>query len=123
MLLTILEAAIAVSGLRSTATDRTFAGCRDGLHAIALAWNRVLRPIVIPRVQVTPIPMAFGGEGATMNVLGVPVTCYFEGRSLSPRLRAGGEDVSLPPSLSSAVILVASAVGRGSPIAASCGAC
>lgn len=94
-----------------TTVDRTFDGARDGLYAIALAWNRVLRPTIVPLVWRVREPVAFGGEAAVMRILGVEVEVYFARESGVPRIRLGTQDVALPPKRRLALALVASAVG------------
>lgn len=122
VLLGILANYIQAAGGSSFRTpDRTFDGCRDALYAMALAWNRVLRPMVVPRSRPEPIPAAFGGEGATMDVLGTPVTVYYPAIGGEARLRAVGEDVALPRHLHAALGVLAVAVGSRVTSSCDCG--
>lgn len=109
-LLALLESRLESESI-STTVDRTFEGARDGIHAIVLAWNRVLRPSVVPLVRPVPQPLAFGGEAAAMAFLGVDVEIYFSRESGNPRIRLDDRDMPLPPSRRLALALVASAVG------------
>lgn len=109
-LLSLLEERLALEP-RQVTVDRTFEGAQDGIHALVLMWNRVLRPSLVPRVRRVSQPLAFGGEGAAMSFLGLDVEIYFAREGGIPRVRLGSRDVALPPNRRLALVLVAQAVG------------